>query len=399
MSEERFLVTGANGCIGAWVVAQLTGEGTPVVALDASDDDHRLRLLLDDAALAAVARVRGDITDLDALERTLDEHGDHARDPPRRAAGAVLPRRPAARRARQRRRHGQRVRGRRPPRRPHRRPGRLRLLGRRLRRAGGGRDRRRDAGRPEHALRRLQARERGHRRRSTRPSRGSERRPAPAHRLRARAATRASPRRRRSRCSRPPRGSPTRCRSAAPTSSSTRPTSPRRSSPPRAATPDGAELRDVGGPAVHTDEVIAAIARRRARRARSPTTPSSCRSRPRPGGHARGDAAARRASPTRSRRFRDLLARGLVDVPGLTVRTAVRLPLADCGPPRYSCSRKVSGLRSASDTPPGSTTMTTAIQQDLPAAVWGLDTTHSTASFSHQVHGVDVPRAASTSST
>jgi len=44
---ERFLVTGANGCIGAWTVAQLVREGTPVVALDASDDDHRLRLVLD----------------------------------------------------------------------------------------------------------------------------------------------------------------------------------------------------------------------------------------------------------------------------------------------------------------------------------------------------------------
>ena len=74
-SDERFLVTGANGCIGAWVLAQLTDEGVPVVALDASDDDHRLRLVLDGDALAAVTRVRGDITDLDGLERTLDEHG------------------------------------------------------------------------------------------------------------------------------------------------------------------------------------------------------------------------------------------------------------------------------------------------------------------------------------
>ena len=51
--DERFLVTGPGGCIGAWTVAQLTREGTPVVALDASDDDHRLRLLLDDAEVAA----------------------------------------------------------------------------------------------------------------------------------------------------------------------------------------------------------------------------------------------------------------------------------------------------------------------------------------------------------
>jgi UDP-glucuronate 4-epimerase len=72
--EERFLVTGANGCIGAWIIAQLTHEETPVVALDASDDDHRLRLVLDEDAVAGVTRVRGDITDLDALERALDEH-------------------------------------------------------------------------------------------------------------------------------------------------------------------------------------------------------------------------------------------------------------------------------------------------------------------------------------
>ncbi|HZB77409.1 MAG TPA: NAD-dependent epimerase/dehydratase family protein [Solirubrobacteraceae bacterium] len=71
--DERFLVTGSGGCIGAWVVAQLVAEGTEVVALDASDDDHRLRLLLAGDELDAPARVRGDITDLEALERVLDE--------------------------------------------------------------------------------------------------------------------------------------------------------------------------------------------------------------------------------------------------------------------------------------------------------------------------------------
>ena len=72
--DERFLVTGSGGCIGAWTVAQLVGEGTGVVAFDASADDHRLRLLLPGEELASLVRVRGDITDLDALERVLDEH-------------------------------------------------------------------------------------------------------------------------------------------------------------------------------------------------------------------------------------------------------------------------------------------------------------------------------------
>jgi UDP-glucuronate 4-epimerase len=73
--SERFLVTGAHGCIGAWTVARLVGEGTPVLALDASDDDHRLRQVLDSGQLDAVERVRADITDLAALERALEEHG------------------------------------------------------------------------------------------------------------------------------------------------------------------------------------------------------------------------------------------------------------------------------------------------------------------------------------
>ena len=73
--DDTFLVTGAHGCIGAWVVRRLAAEGTPVVALDASDDDHRLRQVLDPEQLEAVARVRADITELEALERVLDEHG------------------------------------------------------------------------------------------------------------------------------------------------------------------------------------------------------------------------------------------------------------------------------------------------------------------------------------
>lgn len=72
--SERFLVTGALGCIGAWVVRQLAHEGTPVVVFDAGADDRRLRLVLPAQAVASVPRVRGDIADLAALERALDEH-------------------------------------------------------------------------------------------------------------------------------------------------------------------------------------------------------------------------------------------------------------------------------------------------------------------------------------
>lgn len=42
---EKFLVTGANGCIGAWVVKLLCAEGTDVVAFDLQVDEHRHRLI------------------------------------------------------------------------------------------------------------------------------------------------------------------------------------------------------------------------------------------------------------------------------------------------------------------------------------------------------------------
>jgi nucleoside-diphosphate-sugar epimerase len=44
------------------------------VALDVSNDDHRLRIVLSEAEVAALPRVQTDITDLDALQRTLAEH-------------------------------------------------------------------------------------------------------------------------------------------------------------------------------------------------------------------------------------------------------------------------------------------------------------------------------------
>ena len=72
---ERFLVTGALGCIGAWTVRELVREGVPVVGFDVGQDPRRLELILEPDELARVTLVQGDITDLDMLERTLVEHG------------------------------------------------------------------------------------------------------------------------------------------------------------------------------------------------------------------------------------------------------------------------------------------------------------------------------------
>ena len=73
-ASERFLVTGALGCIGAWTVRALVAEGSPVVAFDLGNDARRLRQIMSPEDLATVTFVAGDITDLDALETTLGDH-------------------------------------------------------------------------------------------------------------------------------------------------------------------------------------------------------------------------------------------------------------------------------------------------------------------------------------
>lgn len=75
MSNERFLVTGALGCIGAWTVKRLVDQGTDVWTYDLGSSDHRLKLIMEDEALAKVHLVSGDITDFDAFDRVVAENG------------------------------------------------------------------------------------------------------------------------------------------------------------------------------------------------------------------------------------------------------------------------------------------------------------------------------------
>jgi nucleoside-diphosphate-sugar epimerase len=74
MTGERFLVTGALGCIGAWTVRELVHQGVPVVAYDIGSDPRRLALILTPDELAKVTLVAGDITDLPSLERAIGDH-------------------------------------------------------------------------------------------------------------------------------------------------------------------------------------------------------------------------------------------------------------------------------------------------------------------------------------
>lgn len=73
-AAERFLVTGALGCIGAWTVRELVRQGLPVVGYDVGTNPRRLALVMTPHELEQVTLVSGDITDLDDLDRTLAEH-------------------------------------------------------------------------------------------------------------------------------------------------------------------------------------------------------------------------------------------------------------------------------------------------------------------------------------
>ncbi|MGI9585996.1 MAG: NAD-dependent epimerase/dehydratase family protein [Acidimicrobiia bacterium] len=67
MSTERFLITGAMGCIGAWATKLLLDDGADVAIFDLSTDDRRLRSIIDAESMSSIERISGDITDVDQV--------------------------------------------------------------------------------------------------------------------------------------------------------------------------------------------------------------------------------------------------------------------------------------------------------------------------------------------
>jgi UDP-glucuronate 4-epimerase len=73
LSQERFLVTGAYGCIGVWVLREVLARGAVAVAGDVAADSPRLSLVLD-GPVDRLVRAHVDVTDMASLERAIDEH-------------------------------------------------------------------------------------------------------------------------------------------------------------------------------------------------------------------------------------------------------------------------------------------------------------------------------------
>jgi len=74
MSETYFL-TGALGCIGAWVVKHLAERGDTPVVFDLAGDPRRIRDILAADDLARVTFLEGDITDAESVHRAVTESG------------------------------------------------------------------------------------------------------------------------------------------------------------------------------------------------------------------------------------------------------------------------------------------------------------------------------------
>ena len=75
MAEPHFLITGANGCIGAWVTRHLTASGTAFTATDLAPDPTRPRLLMSDDDVAAMDWRALDVTETTAVRSTVSDTG------------------------------------------------------------------------------------------------------------------------------------------------------------------------------------------------------------------------------------------------------------------------------------------------------------------------------------
>ncbi len=71
--SETYFITGAQGCIGSWIVKALIERGDAVVVFDRSDDSRRLSAIMSDEDVAKVRFITGDVTDGARVLAALDE--------------------------------------------------------------------------------------------------------------------------------------------------------------------------------------------------------------------------------------------------------------------------------------------------------------------------------------
>lgn len=73
MDQNHFFITGAMGCIGAWVVKNLVEKELAVTVFDISPNRSRLELIMDRNQLQQVEFICGDLTETDQVKRSIVE--------------------------------------------------------------------------------------------------------------------------------------------------------------------------------------------------------------------------------------------------------------------------------------------------------------------------------------
>jgi len=73
--SETYFITGAQGCIGSWIVKALIERGDTPVVFDRSDDSRRLSAIMNAEQLAKVRFITGDITEGAEVLAALSESG------------------------------------------------------------------------------------------------------------------------------------------------------------------------------------------------------------------------------------------------------------------------------------------------------------------------------------
>jgi nucleoside-diphosphate-sugar epimerase len=74
MSQPIYMVTGAHGFIGAWVVKRLLAEKAEVVIFDKSSDPHRMRMIMDEEECSQPIYIEGDITDPNLVSQIVADY-------------------------------------------------------------------------------------------------------------------------------------------------------------------------------------------------------------------------------------------------------------------------------------------------------------------------------------
>lgn len=72
---ETYFITGAQGCIGSWIVKALAERGDTPVVFDRSEDRRRMAAIMEAADLERIQFIAGDITDVTAVRSALGDSG------------------------------------------------------------------------------------------------------------------------------------------------------------------------------------------------------------------------------------------------------------------------------------------------------------------------------------